>query len=723
VRILDDYFTGCKVFQDCNGDGIENSEKLDAEIPEPSCTLNEGTCVLYSENFRLSVCQTVMSVTEQGSALCYDAGTHKPPSITHTASSQYETATILTTLLDVAAASHSKYSLTREEMELALGGSDLIGTIGAGDPIADVRSSVGGDAQAKAQNQLAWNAQFISIITASLRLIEAQSNESPVVMTSPSEGQPHTQAALSALKSAIMFVKGTNRRRLVSDRSLLSTLDLGAADVTMDIVTGAFAELSNGLAAASNPLTVFVPSLAILNSVVSKVSQANKAIADAASSGLLTIGQLNVYNHMQQTVAEETKRLATGDIDIATFENNTDTSKLMNEARLAIETISFDRFGPPTNSPTSMPTKLPISEGKKRSAPSDAWLSSRSFWLAFALALGFAALGLLAYWHFMRITYAKANQKRKSKIAFEKGHREAGLGHTTEHAGNLHAAKGHDLERILVHLDDMGGESKEEDIVDADPSERYPNPTKDGQQTLNVLENSVLAATLAQVDGVDSREFNTLHHRASPIESNGVSASLSELSDHVHSVHPSIAGGITVDTSVDPFDTTNYKKEAKSPPAKSGDLHRILLRLDGTNTIGFMEEGKMPTEEEERDVLAHRTIEAAEDMPEHGELREFTVQLARDPVTNSLGMQFKHNHIFDKVCISVVKPRGPADVSGQINVGDHLIQLNDWVLPTDVRLDQVLSFLQKTKGPIDFRFSTADLSTPPSSPLVLTSDI
>ena len=79
----------------------------------------------------------------------------------------------------------------------------------------------------------------------------------------------------------------------------------------------------------------------------------------------------------------------------------------------------------------------------------------------------------------------------------------------------------------------------------------------------------------------------------------------------------------------------------------------------------------MPTEEEEREVLAHRTIEAAEDMPEHGELREFTVQLARDPVTNSLGMQFKHNHIFDKVCISVVKPRGPADVSGQINVGDH----------------------------------------------------
>jgi hypothetical protein len=641
-----------------------------------------------------------MSVTGQGSAVCVDAGTQKAPSITHTASSQYETATILTTLLDVASSSHSNYSLSKENLELALGGNAAVGSIGDGDPVADLRSSVGGDVQAKAQTQLAWNAQFISIITTASRLIEAQANSSLFVTSSPTDGQPHTQAALSALKSVIKAVNAANGRRLANDRRLASALNLGDVDAATSIINGAFAELSSSLIAASSVLTVVAPPTDVLNAVVTQVAQVNQAIADAAAGGLLTIGQMNVYNHMQQSVADQTEKLATGEISVASFKNRTNTLKLADDARSAIEAIAFDRFGPPTTAPTSIPSQAPTA-GEKSESISTAWMSSSSFWLTFALILIAAVVIFLIHGHFERKRSIAHAAKRKSKISFENSHSEVGL----DSSSPQKVAKVGDLEHILVRLDEEAKEEEDFDIV-PDAQERYP------PRQINVLQNGILADTIASLGGM---VYSNVRKRtdAEPLSPDGVTETLAGIGKNVRTAHP----GIVTSPGNPTLASNKYQTEADSPPTRRGDLHRILVQLDAEPLIGFYGEGEAPTEEEEREVRTHRTVEASEDVLGHGQQRQFSIKLARVPILG-LGLQFKHNGSYDKICVSALKPGGPAAVSGQICVGDHLMQLDDWVLPANTRLDKVLLYLKAAHDQVDFKFSTASGSGQ-SPPLVL----
>jgi hypothetical protein len=72
-------------------------------------------------------------------------------------------------------------------------------------------------------------------------------------------------------------------------------------------------------------------------------------------------------------------------------------------------------------------------------------------------------------------------------------------------------------------------------------------------------------------------------------------------------------------------------------------------------------------------------------------MRSYSVKLAKDSKTGRLGLQFSHDKDCNKIVVSGIDADCAAHQEGHIKRGDHLLQINDWQLPDDVRLDTVRS--------------------------------
>jgi hypothetical protein len=385
VQVLDDYFKGCTIFQDCGSPtrgALDRNAYQDAL--EPSCKIefNDGKCTTYG-GIIIDQCQTVMDVTRQNGAECRDIGTDVVPTISHTSNPEHETTTIMTTLLDVAAAFATSadtslpfggnFALTRAQLESALG-ADL-GTIGQGDPVAVVRNNapIGSLSVAEAQKQLSWNAQFMAVLNTVKSLIEIQAtkmgpNHGYIFKRAPTSEAAHTPvtqvhsiAALGAFKALIKSIKAIptsgSLRRLATSSFLSDPATLTA------MVAAGFSDAQSAIqkdASISGSIEgVAAPMVA---AIINKVATVNEKTAKAAKDGNLNIGTLNTYNYMQNEISVRAGILVENkqSYNIAEFESETSIAELeqkASEAVLHIEKVRNDAGV--THYPTTSPTKFP----------------------------------------------------------------------------------------------------------------------------------------------------------------------------------------------------------------------------------------------------------------------------------------------------------------------------------------------------------------------------
>jgi hypothetical protein len=467
VLVLDDYFKGCKVYQDCGSTGTSGSRNAHQDPSEPSCDLlmNNGRCTTYSA-IVIDDCQTIMDATKQTDS-CIDIGTGlklNEGGISHTSSSAYTTTTILTTILDTAEALNAaepgflsmtqsqiysyyggNYALTRPELEAALGGN--IGTIGSGDPVAAVRNpqaAVGSLTYPQAQKRLAWNSQITTAISLVRNLIELQAKAITTdanavhfaFVKTPTTAQyitpvaqVHSAATLAAMKATIATIKAqpaAGRRGLSGRKLAASASFLGDETTLKSLVAAGFESAKHSMETGttnnqaqgdfhglSGTMSDVDPLM--LNALVKKVAAVNAMTATAANDGLLDITKLNTYNYMQNSIKEEGELLLTGKKSVSEFESATTLAVLEEVAGVAVAAAEDAILGTSAN-PTTMPTIKPtMADATEKNS---VWQRYSAIFIV-AIIVGLLALAGTGYHMYHNANEANYNEKWMVRKGFK----------------------------------------------------------------------------------------------------------------------------------------------------------------------------------------------------------------------------------------------------------------------------------------------------------------
>jgi len=343
--VIDDYYTQCKVFQDCNGNGA-----VDAN--EPSCTIVEGRCTLASYTFNLTHCNTHLLIQGQ-EADCVDAGTSAKPFIDLAGSGT--TISILTTM-------HAQLmaldQLTNDEAfkKLTDAFPKLVGVdIHNDDPVAGqlytrgtvLRLHINHIGMLSMVNSVM--AQMISTMnTAQSRRLNSQLN--PIyTMNGASTRQLAEFDPMAAATES--FAKS------IASADASKPLDLTDTASIVTMISTAFevAKVDASAIPDANTLKAIAESTASINSLTQVAVES--ADTSGTSGSINVMSSINTFNYMAQiSLKAESEQLVSGTITVDSFKEKTDATTMQKIAETAVQEVKANR---PTSSPTKAPTKVP----------------------------------------------------------------------------------------------------------------------------------------------------------------------------------------------------------------------------------------------------------------------------------------------------------------------------------------------------------------------------
>jgi hypothetical protein len=346
--VIDDYYTQCEVFQDCDGNRVKDADEL-------TCTILDGRCNFESYAFNLTLCDTYMVANQ--SADCVDAGTDAKPFIDLIGSGT--TVSILTTMhTELMAVQNLDEDAAFQKLVDAF--PKLVGVdIHGDDPVAGQLEATGSTLQ-RHVNHIGVLSMVNGVMSQIISMLSSTLGSRRL--------SGRTARKLAGIDAMAAATKSFTTS--IASASADQPLDLTNSTAIVEVISVAFEEAAVDSALVPDVSTV----LAIADSTAAINTMTEEAVesVDTSSSGRTVdlMSSINTFNYMQQvSLEEESKKLVTGEIDVDSFTAKTDAAVLKESAALEVATIKAKR---PTRAPTAMPTLAPTAIPTTTEAPTPA---------------------------------------------------------------------------------------------------------------------------------------------------------------------------------------------------------------------------------------------------------------------------------------------------------------------------------------------------------------
>jgi hypothetical protein len=394
VVVFDDYFHGCLIFADCNGDGIRQAY-------EPSCFTVDGTCTLTTDSMSSAAfqsCPTVFHPSlsyQSGASGCVDAGSGAKATVLLSGDSNIVSPLTtlrraLTDALESDSSSVSGMSDADKYVKLAFPGLDGC-DFDRDDPFALHASAATAAERATQSRHIAVSAQVQNTLTVLQQLLlKVESNKRRQLLRRRLADDAGmivgtvrgTGAVFKALANKI--IGNAAATNTTSTSITAEPVDLADTAVFQGLLVESYnafkTENNADVVAVANKMDIPADNLGGVATSVARINAQISALIDGSSGDVFDLQDtdgaklgllrgLSLMNHMAQVVltTEMAMLLSDKNYSLANFSAATDSSVSSLQGKVAELPNPADRV---TRAPSAAPTSAPTPEVNEETPPS-----------------------------------------------------------------------------------------------------------------------------------------------------------------------------------------------------------------------------------------------------------------------------------------------------------------------------------------------------------------